>query len=86
MRTYHLNWPPRSLRRSTVHLDNVALIPASLLPFKAEWQAIANDLADGEILIVLNQSAPRCQTVNTRQEHSTSAKIASSRQWSSSAV
>jgi hypothetical protein len=53
MRNYRLSRPPQLLRRSTVHLDNVALVPASLLPFKAEWQAVANDLSKGEILIVL---------------------------------
>jgi len=50
---YRLTRPRQSLRRSTVHLDNVALIPASLLPFKTPWQRIANDLPPGEILIVL---------------------------------
>lgn len=53
MRNYRLSRPPQVLRRSTVHLDNVALIPGSLLPLKAEWQAIANNLSTGETLIVL---------------------------------
>jgi len=38
-------------------MDNVALVPASLLPFKARWQAVANDLPRGDILIVLPDSA-----------------------------
>lgn len=53
MKDYRLSRPPRALRRSAVHLDNLALVPASLLPFKAQWQAIANDLPEGQILIVL---------------------------------
>jgi hypothetical protein len=53
MRPYRLSRPPRSLRRPTVHLDNVAVVPASLLPFRAHWQNVANELPDGEILIVL---------------------------------
>lgn len=53
MRSYRLSKPPRSARQSTVHLDNVVLMPASLLPFKAEWQAVANNLPEREILIVL---------------------------------
>lgn len=53
MRNYRLTSSPRALRRSAVQLDNLALVPASMLPFKAQWQAIANDLLQGEILIVL---------------------------------
>ena len=43
--------PPRALRR--VRPDNVALVPANLLPFKAVYQQIANDLPAGATLIVL---------------------------------
>lgn len=53
MRHYRTCSPPRSLRGATVHLDNLALLPASLLPFKAKWQAIANGLPCGEMLIIL---------------------------------
>jgi len=53
VRKYRLSSPPQSLQRSYVHLDNVALVPASLLPLKSEWQVIANDLPQGDILIVL---------------------------------
>jgi hypothetical protein len=51
--------PPPALRKAT--LDNLALLPASLLPFKAEYQAIANQQAPGTILVVLpaNDSLPR---------------------------
>jgi hypothetical protein len=34
-------------------LDNVALVPAALLPFEEHWQKIANDLPYGDVLIVL---------------------------------
>ena len=44
---------PRALRRPPVRLDNVALVPAHLLPRKAEYQALANDLPVGDILVVL---------------------------------
>ena len=37
--------PPPALRKA--RLDNFALLPASLLPFKAEYQAIANQQAPG---------------------------------------
>jgi hypothetical protein len=48
--------PPKALRRAK--LDNLAIVPASLLPHKDEWQALANTLPDGTTLIVL----PREQT------------------------
>ena len=44
---------PRALRRPQVLLDNITLVPAHLLPRKAEYQAIANDLPRGDILLVL---------------------------------
>jgi hypothetical protein len=46
-----LGSPPPAIRKAT--LDNLALLPASLLPFKAEYQAIANEQAPGTILVVL---------------------------------
>jgi hypothetical protein len=54
-----VNSPPPALRKA--RLDNLALLPASLLPFKAEYQAIANQQAPGTILVVLpaNDSLPR---------------------------
>lgn len=52
-----LSAPPRSLRRAK--LDNLALVPGSLLPFKAKWQAIANELPSGDVLIVLPSQTQR---------------------------
>ena len=51
--------PPRALRKAK--LDNLALLPASLLPFKAEYQAIANQQPPGTTLVVLpaSDSLPR---------------------------
>ena len=51
--------PPRAVRR--VRSDNLALVPASLLPYKAEYQAIANQQPPGTTLIVLpvDDSLPR---------------------------
>jgi hypothetical protein len=50
---YRFSRPPKVLRRRNVTLDNVALVPGSLLPFKSEYQEIANGLPRGGILIVL---------------------------------
>ncbi len=36
-------------------MDNVALVPGNLLPYKREYQHIANDLPKGGVLIVLPQ-------------------------------
>jgi hypothetical protein len=51
--------PPRAIRKA--QLDNLALVPASLLPYKAEYQAIANQQPPGTTLVVLpaGDSLPR---------------------------
>ncbi len=51
----HPSWRrgPRALRRPQVRLDNITLVPASLLPRKAEYQALANQLPTGDILLVM---------------------------------
>ncbi len=48
------NRPPRAIRKAK--LDNLALIPGSLLAFKEEWQDLANKLPEGSILIILPSS------------------------------
>ena len=53
MKRWHLHHPPAALRQRHVRLDNIALVPASLLPRKATYQALANTLPQGELLIVL---------------------------------
>jgi hypothetical protein len=65
-----LGSPPPALRKAT--LDNLALLPASLLPFKADYQAIANQQAPGTTLVVLpaHDSLPRrtLERVATRMQ------------------
>ena len=41
--------PPTAIFKA--RLDNIAIVPASLLPFKEKWQSIANNLPTGSILI-----------------------------------
>lgn len=60
MSAYRFRSPPRALRRAK--LDNLALVPANLLPFKAKWQAMANSLPEGSVLILL----PRPNTATTK--------------------
>jgi hypothetical protein len=70
MRHDRFTRPPRRLRQAK--LDNVALVPASLLPFKSEWQALANQLPAGAVLVVLpaEGGSPRriLETVTTPLE------------------
>lgn len=49
--------PPRAVRKAK--LDNLTLVPASLLPYKAEWQQVANQLPIGSTLIVLPAAGSR---------------------------
>jgi hypothetical protein len=41
------------MRRRYVQFHNPALVPASLLPFKDEWQHLADSLAPGDALLVI---------------------------------
>ncbi len=43
--------PPHALRRAT--LDNLALVPGSMLPYMQQCQKTANRLPKGSVLIVL---------------------------------
>lgn len=56
----------QSPNRRVTRLDNITFIPASLLPFKDEYQAIANTLPPGEMLFVVTpHKSPMLQ--NTRR-------------------
>ena len=44
---------PRALRHPQVKLDHLTLVPASLLARKADYEALANNLPQGEVLLVL---------------------------------
>ena len=58
---YRFTKSPRALNSRKVKLDNVALVPASILPFKDQWQSLANELPDGSILVCvpLKDNKPR---------------------------
>ena len=66
MTTHRFTRPPRSLRRRTVKLDNIVLVPASLLPFKKQWQALANNLPDGSVLLCSRMTNPRQRNLVAR--------------------
>ena len=53
--------PPRRLRKA--RLDNLVLVPASLLPFKEQWQEVANSKGGEHVLIVLPTLEQRSRKV-----------------------
>jgi hypothetical protein len=55
---YQLTNPPQALLKA--RLDNIAIVPASLLGVKALWQTAANTLPQGGVLLCHSQQ-------NTRQ-------------------
>ncbi len=58
--------PPKTLRRAGVRLDNLAIVPASLLPRRASYQAYANRLPRGQVLIIVPRSSPTSRKVLAR--------------------
>src|SRR5229473_3240794 len=47
---YQLSEPPARLKKA--RLDNLALVPASLLPLKGTYQSVANSYPTGSVLCV----------------------------------
>jgi hypothetical protein len=58
-RPYRFSRAPRAIRSPGVALDNIAVVPASLLPYKKEWQRVANGMPVGSVLL--------CSTSSRRQ-------------------
>jgi hypothetical protein len=54
---YHFTQAPKAVRRA--RLDNIALVPASLLPLKDTYQTIANNLPGQGVLIFRNEKKER---------------------------
>ena len=53
--------PPHALQHA--RLDNIALVPASLLPRREKYQTIANKLPQGGVLICETSSTPKLQAI-----------------------
>jgi hypothetical protein len=47
----------------------VAIVPASLLPFKKHWQAVANELPRGSVLVYLPQQERQRRIVRSVASH-----------------
>ncbi len=64
---YRFMKPPAPLRRA--HLDNVALVPANLLPQIHRWHQLAGELPEDELLIVLpHEDTKQRKTLSTVAE------------------
>jgi hypothetical protein len=63
-RSYRIVRPPKALRKA--RLDNIALVPASLLPRKGTYQTIANNLPKGGVLICHADKKQRLSTILER--------------------
>ncbi len=58
---YQLTRPPRAIRKAK--LDNIALVPASLLLQKGKYQTIANNLPKGGVLICQTDKKQRISRI-----------------------
>lgn len=54
MNNYRFQRPPAVLLKAK--LDNIAIVPASMMVYKDKYQAFANNLPQGDILVILPQS------------------------------
>ncbi len=61
MKKYHIIKSPRAVRKA--RLDNLAVVPVSLLPFKEQWQDVANSKPGEHVLIVLPEVEKRPRRV-----------------------
>ena len=61
---YHIVEPPKAVRKA--RLDNIALVPASLLLKKGKYQTIANNLPKGGILICETDKKQRLSVILAR--------------------
>ena len=63
---YRLTNPPKALLKA--RLDNIAIVPASMLPLKSLWQMAANTLPRGGVLLCHSQRNPRQRKLLERVE------------------
>jgi hypothetical protein len=61
---YYIGKPPRAIRKAK--LDNIALVPASLLFNKGKYQTIANNLPGRGVLICQAEKQEQITTVLER--------------------
>ncbi len=62
--TYTIGDPPKALKGA--QMDNISLVPASLLSLKGKYQTITNNLPRGGVLICETPQKPRIGKVLSR--------------------
>ena len=65
---YRIINPPKALLKA--RMDNIAIVPASLLGLKALWQTAANTLPQGGVLLCHSQQNTRQRKLLERVEES----------------
>jgi esterase/lipase len=65
---YRFTNPPKALLKA--RLDNIAIVPASMLGLKALWQTAANTLPQGGVLLCHSQQNTRQRKLLERVEES----------------
>jgi hypothetical protein len=65
---YRLTNPPKALLKAK--LDNIAIVPASMLGLKALWQTAANSLPQGGVLLCHSRQNTRQRKLLERVEES----------------
>ena len=63
---YRLTNPPKAIRNA--RMDNIAIVPASMLPLKSLWQMAANTLPRGGVLLCHSQQNLRQRKLLERVE------------------
>jgi hypothetical protein len=63
---YRLTNPPKALLKA--RLDNIAIVPASMLGLKALWQTAANTLPQGGVLLCHSRKNTRQRKLLERVE------------------
>jgi hypothetical protein len=63
---YRLANPPKALLKA--RMDNIAIVPASMLGLKALWQTAANTLPQGGVLLCHSQQNTRQRKLLERVE------------------
>jgi hypothetical protein len=61
---YHITEPPKAVRKA--QLDNIALVPASLLAHKDKYQTITGNLPRGGVLLCEAPQQPRIACILNR--------------------
>ena len=71
--SYHISEPPARLKKA--RLDNIALVPASLLPLKETYMSLANTYPTGSVLCVQGTQRQQKITAPTAKQRHAEALV-----------